>query len=580
MLTLGAGAALAQDAAGDLQAAAAAPTPAALPAPPPAVDPEGGGLVSNVFIDTDLRQALQDVAAQAGVNVIADPSVQGLVSVELNAVSVEKALELLLAGSGFEFARFPNYFLVYTADPSASIFTEVARTEVFRVYHVPAATARGLLPDPLQRYVRVDEASNILAITAPRPLLERIRNDLRTIDVPSGEATVLVPLDYVTAPTAVSLLPDNLRRFVRADAERNTLAVTAPYGSRSLVMDQIAAIDVPRAPGSFGLPDVHRTQVVKLDYAKAAAAFAMLPAALQAYVHADEESNTLAVSAPDVLLDGILADIGAIDTPRQHVMLEAKVVVLERADLLDFGGGWSWPRISAATAIGDAASWPWEMRIGYSPDREFTNALSVALHLMTANNEATIVASPQVLAQDGKPAEIKVTTEEYFQITAEDAVFIRSDLEKIETGTILSITPQVGPNGQLTLDMNIEVSDVVARGEQNLPVVSRRTAHSTVQIENGGTAAVAGLVDTRSQLGRSGVPGLAGLPLLGRAFRVDTLNHQARQVAVFVTATLVDEHNQRFQSGRETPPPIHVADEATFREELRSALHGLGAEPD
>ncbi len=124
--------------------------------------------------------------------------------------------------------------------------------------------------------------------------------------------------------------------------------------------------------------------------------------------------------------------------------------------------------------------------------------------MLTPNNEATIIASPQVLAQDGKEAEIKVTTEEYFQITAEAGAFLRADLEKIETGTILRITPQVGPNGELTLDMNIEVSDVIARGEENLPVVSRRTARSTIQIENGGTAAVAGLVDTRAQYGKFG----------------------------------------------------------------------------
>jgi type II secretory pathway component GspD/PulD (secretin) len=568
------GSALAQDraapAAADSVAAAAAADDAAAESEP--------ALISNVFIDTDLRQALQDVAAQAGVNIIADPSVQGLVSVELNDVTVDRALELILAGTEYEVSEFPNYYLVYTADPSAALITDVARTHMFQVYHVPATTARNLLPEPLQRYVRVDEAANLVAITAPGPLLDRILRDLGEIDVPTALETVLVPLQYVTAPTAVSLIPDNLRRFVRADAERNALAVTAPYGSRGIVMDQIASIDLPRGPGSFGIPDVHRTQLVKLNYSKALATLALLPEALQAYVRADEESNTLAISAPDIVLDGILTDIAAIDVPRRHIMLEAKVVVLERADLLDFGAGWNWPTLTAGTVTGDAVDWPWELRIGYTPDREFTNALSVTLNLLSANSEATVIASPQVLAQDGKLAEIKVTTEEYFQITAgRETVFLSSDLEKIETGTILGITPQVGPNGELTLDMAIEVSDVVARGEQNLPVVSRRTAHSTVQIESGGTAAVAGLVDTRSQLSRGGVPGVSNIPLLGRAFRTDVLNHQARQVAVFVTATIVEEEEQVFRSGRENPPPVLVKDEAVLRDELKSALDRLGA---
>jgi type II secretory pathway component GspD/PulD (secretin) len=535
-------------------------------------------LVSNVFVDTDLRQALQDVGAQAGVNIIADPGVQGLVSVELADVTVDKALELLLAGTEFQVARTPDYYLVFNPDQAAGAFTDVAETRMVRIANVTAETARSLLPDPLQRYVRVDATGNSLAVTAPRELLDRILLDLAKIDRPMNDDVVLVPLDFVTASTAVGLLPPSLQRFVRADAERNALAVTAPIASRAAILDQIALLDVPRGPGSFNLPAIYPTQVVKLNHAKALGTFNLLPTAVQGYVKADEESNTLAVSAPDILVDRILADISAIDAPREHIMLEARVVVLERADLLDFGGEWNFPTIQAGTAVSDLG-WPWEVRIGYTPDRDFTQALSLRLNLLTANNEATIIASPQVLAQDGKQAEIRVTTEEYFQITSENenAVFFDAELEKIETGTILGITPQIGPNGELTLDMNIEVSDVVARGEQNLPVVNRRIAHSVVQIENGGTAAIAGLSDTKSQVGRKGVPGAAGLPLLGRAFRTDTLKHFAGQVAVFITATIVEDGDGLHENGRDDRPPLRVSDPALYTEELRAALGRLGA---
>jgi type II secretory pathway component GspD/PulD (secretin) len=290
-------------------------------------------------------------------------------------------------------------------------------------------------------------------------------------------------------------------------------------------------------------------------------------------MRADEESNTLAISAPTGVLDGIMSDIAAIDVERQHVMLDARVVVLERGDFLNFGANWKWPEIKVGTSISDLAGLiPWELRIGYSPDREFTNALSLTLNLLSQNEEATIIASPQVLAQDGRKAEIRVTTEEYFQITSETGNFLRADLETIETGTILNITPQVGPTGELTLDMEIEVSDVIARGDQNLPVVTRRIAKSSVQIENGGTAAVAGLVDTRSQVGTSGVPGSANVPLLGRAFRTDTLKHRAQQVAVFITATVVDRDGRYLETESARPPPLYVMDAAAFRANLEAAL--------
>lgn len=256
-------------------------------------------------------------------------------------------------------------------------------------------------------------------------------------------------------------------------------------------------------------------------------------------------------------------------------MLDARVVALERSDLLDFGTDIRWPQISAGTVVGDAVRFPWELRIGYAPNREFTNALSLALNFLSANNQASIVSSPQVMAQDGIEAEIRVTNEEFFEILTEIGTSAsRSQLERIETGTILKILPRVGRDGSLTLELDLDVSDVVGRGENNLPVVSRRTAKSTVRVDNGGTAAVAGLVDTRSQARTSGLPGMS-VPLLGRAFRRDSINHQARQVAIFVTATIVDK-DRRFSSGARPAPNLRNISDDQFRSELEAALNSLG----
>ena len=531
--------------------------------------------ISNVFVETDLRQALEDVSAQSGVNIIADQSVQGVVTVGLQNVTVDEALRLLLAGTGYLVQKNDGYYLVYSADDAAEGFAAVSDTRIVRMRNLPAGTARSLLATTLQRFVRVDDASDTLAITAPTDLVRRILADLSTMDVPTDGNLDFVPLTYVKATALRDLLPEPMKRYVRVDAERNTLAISAPADVKPQLMQQVAELDVPRKAGSFNVPDIHRTQVVKLNYATAATTLTLLPAAMQEYVRADPETNVLAISAPEILVDRIVADIAAIDVPRQHIMLDARVVVLDRADLLDFGGEWRWPTVTAGTAVSDAVKWPWELRIGYTPGREFTNALALTLNLLSQNNEATIVANPQVLAQDGKESDIRVTTEEYFQITSDDGSKSVAGLEKIETGTILKITPQIGRNGELTLNMDIEVSDVVARGEQNLPVVSRRTTHSVVQLADGGTAAVAGLVDTRSQLGDSGVPGMANVPLLGRAFRTESLNHQARQVAVFITATIVDDDDAEFESGRPAAPAIEASNDGAYRNDLEAALTKL-----
>jgi type II secretory pathway component GspD/PulD (secretin) len=94
-----------------------------------------------------------------------------------------------------------------------------------------------------------------------------------------------------------------------------------------------------------------------------------------------------------------------------------------------------------------------------------------------------------------------------------------------------------------------------------------------MQLENGGTAAVAGLTDSRYHLDQQGVPGLGGLPLLGRAFRTDNLNFQARQVAVFVTATCVDEFgNPVGITPKTVAAPVVTLNDDEYRDELALAL--------
>ncbi|MBY6117438.1 secretin and TonB N-terminal domain-containing protein [Antarctobacter heliothermus] len=534
-------------------------------------------LIENVFFQADLRQAIEEVSAQAGVNIIADPTVQGLVTVTIEGATVEKALDLLLAGTQYRYQRTEDYYLVYSADATSELLTDVSKTQVVTLQNISPGAARDLLAEPLRPYVRYDNVSSSrLAITAPPEILERILTDLQEIDQ-GNEQTIFISLKNISAEAARSLLPENLQVFVRADASRNMIALTAPKKAASVIVRQLRELDRPGPALSLNAPTPYRTKLVKLNHVPVSSLINILPEAFAGYVKADATSNSISVAAPEHVAANILSSIYRFDVPRQHVMLEARIVVMDKTDTLNFGGDVQWPTIQVGFNDTFKSGFDYELSVGYLRTPAFTKALSMSLNLLSQNDEATIVASPKVLAQDGVASEIKVTTEEYIQIDGEQDGFVRGQLEQIETGTILNITPTVGANGVLTLELDLEVSDVVSRGAQGLPVVSRRTAKSTVQLQNGGTAAVAGLVDNRTQIGSRGFPGSRKLPLLGRAFRTDSLRHDARQVAIFVTATLVDADGNRVAALRSRPKKITRVAEDLFRAELEHALIELGA---
>ena len=406
-------------------------------------------LVTNMFYDTPVRQALADISAQTGVIILPDISVQGIVTCELREVPLEQALQIILSSGNFAYRQMEGYILVGTADIESPSFSKLSQTR-------------------------------------------RIK------------------MNYLKADEAVKMLSEPIRKLAIANPTNNVVSVTAP----------------------------------------------------------------------EELLEGIISNLKLFDQPTQHVILDARIVALEHGDLLNLGIQWNWPGITAGTFSNsdhhgsnapELVNWPWGIQIGYTPGQEFTNSLMMTLNLLTQNDEAIVIASPQVLAQDGHEAEIKVVTEEYFKITQEAYYYTRFELETIETGTILTITPLIGDNNEITLNVAAEVSDVIARGQDNLPVVTRRTTKNTVRVENGGTAVVAGLMDSRKRYQKSRTPGLSGIPILGSLFDNTNTTDSARQVAVFITARLMPETGRVIQKSIEEQAPIKLAGNE-FRKSLQKAL--------
>ncbi len=335
-----------------------------------------------------------------------------------------------------------------------------------------------------------------------------------------------------------------------------------------------------------------------MNYITAQAAVGLLSSAFREYAQAElgpagANTYTVVVTAPPALMARIIEDLKKIDRMPAQVLLEARIVVMERGDLLNLGVEWNWPTIRAGLFGGDnfgagsaendfGGNWPWGVQMGYSPDNTFTNALELTLNLLAENGEVSMLARPQVLAEDGKEAQIRVTTEENFALFGpqQEFFFSRTEFEKIESGTTLTITPHVGDNNDITLQMAVEVSDSQPRGRgSDLPVVTRRTASNSVTIKDGGTVALAGLAENRTRTKNKRVPGLSNLPLVGGLFKNSDNDNATREIAVFVTARIVRQTQQSFQfpeAAASTRAPIPPAQrqgfEPGFREELGQGL--------
>lgn len=321
--------------------------------------------------------------------------------------------------------------------------------------------------------------------------------------------------------------------------------------------------------------EISETKILFLNYVHPASAVNLLAPQLHEYISTDDaiKTNQLSITAPPNIMQRILDDLKQIDLPSKQVLLDVRIVIIEGQQLLNMGVTWEWPQISTgAYSNNGAGGWPWQVQIGYTPSSEFTNALNLTLDLLSQNDQATVLANPQVMSIDGEEAQIRVIREEYFEILTQ-GFYTSSQLEKVEAGTSLQITPRIGMNEEITMQITTEVSDVISRGANSLPVVTRRSSSSRVRVENGGTAAIAGLVDNRVNSANIQVPGFSSIPIVGSAFKDRRNQHSSRQVAIFVTPNIVpDRSSWEMPETDKSRPALSIAGEA-FTDEIVRLLN-------
>ena len=147
-------------------------------------------LMTNVFYDADVREILQTMAAQCFVNVIADETVHGIVSVEFEDVPLEEAMQRVLVPFGLTYRWMDGYYLVGAARPDNPSFPLLTETELYRPSFIKAVNVPKLMSTFFSPYLRVDNDMNTVALTASPELIARMKADLAQIDQPPRQVMI------------------------------------------------------------------------------------------------------------------------------------------------------------------------------------------------------------------------------------------------------------------------------------------------------------------------------------------------------------------------------------------------------
>jgi len=112
-------------------------------------------------------------------------------------------------------------------------------------------------------------------------------------------------------------------------------------------------------------------------------------------------------------------------------------------------------------------------------------------------------------------------------------------------GVKVDFTPVVNLDGTISLKVAPEVSaldftNAVTISGYTIPALSTRRADTQVELRDGQSFAISGLLDNRTTDMLSKVPGIGDIPILGQLFRSKNINHSTVELMVIVTPTVVD----------------------------------------
>ena len=176
-----------------------APSPDTAPVPiyvdgtpflPPEPLPPLAPLVSEIFVETDVREALQILAGQASVSVIVDEQARGVTSATIENEPFEAALEKILLPLGYVYRREGEQYLVGVPDPSSALFSRIAERHDYHARHLPPGELLELLPAHLKPFVRISEKRNLIIVEAPARIVGEILEDLSRSDQPVGQVVL------------------------------------------------------------------------------------------------------------------------------------------------------------------------------------------------------------------------------------------------------------------------------------------------------------------------------------------------------------------------------------------------------
>jgi len=359
-------------------------------------------------------------------------------------------------------------------------------------------------------------------------------------------------------------------------------AVLATQGLQAIELPGgIIRVDSPTALSALDSTEPLTTRMVPVSYASAGQLVGSLKSVLtkRGNVVADTTTNALIITETRSRIDEVSDFVKSLDIRTPQISIQAKIIFVDRTNIeamgikYDFGAvnqgdgpffnrlfqrtdpgtgepfdrtvtdltGEGVAAVTNATSLitGSALDLVWTTSVGGFRYTAFIEALQQV-------DLADVQAEPAITTVDNREAYIKVGEDVPVRVvdfaSSGAASAPTATVQFKETGISLKVTPHVTNSRQILMQLEAERSDLKILPAADLGyTIRKQNAKNQLLVNDGETAVIGGLTVTEVIKGKSGIPFLVDLPIVGKLFGYHNSQESRRDLIILVTPRIIDD---------------------------------------
>ncbi|MFA5832149.1 MAG: hypothetical protein WDA22_01610 [Bacteroidota bacterium] len=316
------------------------------------------------------------------------------------------------------------------------------------------------------------------------------------------------------------------------------------------------------------------TRLLKLKYLRSEKFLDIVPQSIssQATLKIMKEHNAIVAIAPGDVINQLEDFIAQIDKPVAQVLIEALVVDFDLSDGKEFGIDAGIRSSSDTTAArGDFYIPGIDVLFGNKTVNEGLNTIGnqigianlgtlppnfyMNIRALQEKGLANIRSRPLLATINGNQASLSVGTTQYYILKStipyrdqtQTLLQESQQFQTIEANVKLELTPYVGVNGLITLEIKPDFKTPVGAFNSTIPpTINQRTMSSTVVIREGETIVLGGLIQETESETRSQVPILGDIPWIGGLFSSTSKSNRKTELIIYLTTHI--SYGEAFQN--------------------------------